>query len=102
MVNGKHLATFLLGAAAGAAFLKYQTMDEEEKEELTGKFKQKAEEFKTEAGAATDKMDEYFKELQTKGGDAMKDLMANAEEFMTSVFNQEKTDSKEKEDTETA
>ncbi len=100
MVNGKHLATFLLGAAAGAAFLKYQTMDEKEKEELTGKFKQKAEEFKTEASAATDKMEEYFNELQAKGGDAMKDLMANAEEFMSTVFDQNKKE--DTQDTETA
>lgn len=86
MVSTKHLATFLLGAAAGAAFLKYQTMTDVEKEELTEKLKQKASELKTEATAATEKMDDYFKELQSKGGDAMKDLMHDAEKYMNDLF----------------
>ena len=30
MVNPKHLATFLLGAAAGAAIMKYNSMTDEE------------------------------------------------------------------------
>lgn len=96
MVNAKHLATFLLGAAAGAAFLKYHQMTDAEKTELTDKFKAKADELKTEASAAADKMEDYFSELQQKGGEAMKDFMANAEKFMQDFFNKDKENNSEK------
>lgn len=86
MVDSKHLATFLLGAAAGAAFLKYKTMTDEEKEEMTEKFKAKAEEFKTEATGAAEKAEGYFEELQEKSTTAMKDIMEDAEEFLDSLM----------------
>ena len=86
MVNSKHLATFLLGAAAGAAFLKYNTMSDEEKEEMMEKFKAKAEEFKSQATDAAEKAEGYFEELQDKSMTAMKDMMDNAEEFFDSIM----------------
>lgn len=86
MVNSKHLATFLLGAAAGAAFLKYKTMTEEEKEEMMEKFKAKAEEFKTEASEAAEKTSGYFEELQEKSTTAMKDIMEDAEDFLNDLM----------------
>ncbi len=90
MVNAKHMATFLLGAAAGAAFLKYKTMSEEEKEEMTEKFKAKAEEFKTQASEAAEKTEGYFEELMGKSGDAMKDIMETTEGFFEELFAQKK------------
>jgi hypothetical protein len=86
MMNAKNLATFLLGAAAGAAFLKYNTMTDEEKEELKEKFRAKAEEFKAEAAAATDKAEGYFEELSEKTSEAMKEIMDNTEEFFDNLF----------------
>lgn len=84
------MATFLLGAAAGAAFLKYKTMSEEEKEEMTEKFKTKAEEFKTQASEAAEKTEGYFEELMGKSGDAMKDIMETTEGFFEELFAQKK------------
>jgi len=86
MVNAKHMATFLLGAAAGAAFLKYKTMSEEEKEEMMEKFKAKAEEFKTQANDTAEKAEGYFEELMSKSGDAMKDMMESSEGFLNDLF----------------
>jgi hypothetical protein len=86
MVNAKHMATFLLGAAAGAAFLKYKTMSEEEKEEMMEKFKAKAEEFKSQATDTAEKAEGYFEELMSKSGDAMKDMMDSSESFFDDLF----------------
>ncbi len=86
MVNAKHMATFLLGAAAGAAFLKYKTMTDEEKEEMMEKFKAKAEEFKTQATETADKAEGYFEELMDKSGEAMKEMMENTENFIDDLF----------------
>lgn len=86
MVNAKHMATFLLGAAAGAAFVKYNTMSDEEKAEMTEKFKTKAEEFKDEASKTAKKAEHYFEELMSKSGEAMKDIMDHAEHFLDDLF----------------
>ena len=40
MINPKHLATFLLGSAAVAAIMKYNSLSEEEKEKLMVDLKQ--------------------------------------------------------------
>ena len=48
-VNSKHIATFLLGAAAGYAAFKYSNMSDEEKEKLMNDIKNKAKDLKTEA-----------------------------------------------------
>lgn len=48
-VNSKHIATFLLGAAAALAVSKYMSMTPEEKEKLAGDIKDKANKVKTEA-----------------------------------------------------
>ena len=85
-VTSKHLATFLLGAAAGLAAYKYMNMTDEEKEKLMADIKAKANSFKDEAENMVDKAKEYFEELRTKGGGALKDHMSNAENVMNDLF----------------
>jgi hypothetical protein len=85
-VNNKHLATFLLGAAAAFGAYKYMNMTEEEKEKLATDIKEKANKLKTSAVDAEDKALEYFAELKTKGTDAMKEYMPKMEEFFESLF----------------
>jgi ElaB/YqjD/DUF883 family membrane-anchored ribosome-binding protein len=85
-VNSKHIATFLLGAAAALAASKYMSMTPEEKEKLAKDVKDKANKLKTEAEEMMDKAKDYFEELKTKGGDALKEHMAGAENMMNDLF----------------
>jgi hypothetical protein len=50
MPNLKQIVTFLLGAAAGYGLFKYNSMTKEEKEKLKKSLKEKATQFKEEAG----------------------------------------------------
>jgi hypothetical protein len=59
-VTSKHLATFILGAAAGIALQKY--LDTEQGEKVMEDLKAKGNELKDEAEAAIEKAPEYFKE----------------------------------------
>ena len=68
-----------------AAILKGQ-YEAEEKEKLAAKLKEKAHQFKDEAESATAKAKDYFAELKTKGGDALKEHMADAEKLMQNLF----------------
>jgi hypothetical protein len=86
MVNPKHIATFLLGAAAGYALFKYNSMTDEEKEKMYADLKQKANDLKDEAEKAADKAGDYFDELKTKGAENMKDYMGEAESFFNDLF----------------
>ncbi len=85
-VNNKHIATFLLGAAAAFGAYKYMKMTDEEKEKLANDLKDKANKVKDQALAAEDKAAEYFNELKTKGGDALKEYMPKMEEFFGNLF----------------
>ncbi|HVK98090.1 MAG TPA: hypothetical protein VM368_09735 [Flavisolibacter sp.] len=85
-VNNKHLATFLLGAAAAFGAYKYLKMTDEEKEQLASSLKEKANNLKDQAVAAEDKALEYFNELKSKGSDAFKEHMPKVEEFFGSIF----------------
>jgi hypothetical protein len=85
-VNSKHIATFLLGAAAGYAAFKYSGMSEEEKEKLMADLKAKAQGLKTEAEGMAEKAKEYFEELKTKGGSAMKEQMGNVDNIFDDLF----------------
>jgi vacuolar-type H+-ATPase subunit H len=87
MVNSKHIATFILGAAAGLALSKYLSMSDEEKEKLMGDLKAKANSFKDEAENAADKAKTYFEELRTKGAESLKEHMAEAEKMVNDLFN---------------
>jgi gas vesicle protein len=85
-VNSKHIATFLLGAAAAFAANKYMNMSPEEKEKLAGTLKDKANEFKTEAENFAEKAKDYFEELKTKGTAALQDHLHDAEKMMSELF----------------
>ncbi len=85
-VNSKHIATFLLGAAAALAASKYMSMTPEEKEKLADDIKDKANKVKTEAEEMMEKAKDYFEELKTKGGEALKDHMTDAEKMMNDLF----------------
>jgi uncharacterized protein YicC (UPF0701 family) len=86
MVNPKHIATFLLGAAAGYALFKYNSMSDEEKEKMYADLKEKANNLKDEAEKAAGKAGEYFEELKTKGAENMKDYMSEAENIFNDLF----------------
>jgi hypothetical protein len=85
-VNSKHIATFLLGAAAAVAAQKYMSMTPEEKEKLAAQLKDKAHQFKDEAESAAGKAKDYFAELKTKGGEALKTHFPDADNFLHHLF----------------
>jgi hypothetical protein len=85
-VKSKHLATFLLGAAAAFGAYKYMKMTDEEKEKLAANLKEKANKLKDSAIDAEDKAMEYFNELKSKGSDAFKEHMPKVEEFFENLF----------------
>ncbi|MDX2046257.1 MAG: hypothetical protein SFU87_05695 [Chitinophagaceae bacterium] len=93
-VNSKHIATFLLGAAAGFAAYKYMNMTDEEKEKLMADIKAKANAFKEEAENMAEKGKEYFEELRSKGGSAFKEHMKGAEDMFNDLFGKKDTGSK--------
>ncbi len=85
-VNSKHVATFLLGAAAALAANKYMNMTPEEKDKLASDIKDKANKLKTEAEGFADKAKDYFEELKAKGTEALKDHMGGVEKMMSDLF----------------
>ena len=85
-VNSKHVATFLLGAAAALAAHKYMNMTPEEKEKLSADLKEKAGKIKDEAESAMEKGKEYFDELRTKGADAMKEHFGDMSTVLHNLF----------------
>ncbi|MBL7728603.1 MAG: hypothetical protein JNM68_12990 [Dinghuibacter sp.] len=85
-VNAKHIATFLLGAAAGFALCKYMNMSDEEKEQFMNNLKNKANNVKDEAEGAVHKAKEYFEELKDKGADALKEHLSDAEKMIKDLF----------------
>ena len=85
-VNSKHVATFLLGAAAALAAHKYMNMTAEEKEKLSSDIKDKANQLKGEAESAMDKGKEYFDELKTKGAEAMKEHFGDVSSMLHNLF----------------
>ncbi len=89
-VNSKHIATFLLGAAAGYAAFKYSGLTEEEKEKLMADIKAKAKDFKSEAEGMADKAQDYFEELRAKGSSAMKGQMGDMENVFDDLFGKKK------------
>jgi hypothetical protein len=88
--GSKHIATFLLGAAAALAAKKYMDMTQEEKEKMISDLKEKAQQLKTDAEGATDKAKEYFEELKQKGGDALKEHMPGIESMLQDLFGNKK------------
>lgn len=86
MVNLKNIAAFVLGAAAGYALFKYNSMTDEEKEKLYADLKEKANKLKDEAEQSFNKASEYFEEMKTKGSENMKDYMSEAEDLFNDAF----------------
>lgn len=89
-VNAKHLATFLLGAAAGIGATKYQNMSPEEREKMIAELKEKAKKFKGDAEDGFEKAKEYFEEIKSKGGDALKENFGEMSHYMQNLFGGEK------------
>ena len=85
-VNSKHMATFLLGAAAAFGAYKYLNMTDEEKQKLGEDIKNKANKLKESALEAEGQAMDYFSELKTKGSDAFKEYMPKMEEFFENLF----------------
>lgn len=85
-VDSKHIATFLLGAAAALAGTKYMSMSPEEKEKLAADLKDKAHKMKDEAEISFDKARDYFDELKTKGTEAFKEHFEDAEKTISDLF----------------
>jgi uncharacterized protein YicC (UPF0701 family) len=83
-INAKHLATFVLGAAAGVAAHKY--LQSEEGEKLLEDLKTKANNLKADAEGAIDKAPEYFEDLKTKGADTLKSSFPDAEAFFKDLY----------------
>jgi uncharacterized protein YicC (UPF0701 family) len=84
MVNAKHLATFIMGAAAGVALHKY--LQTEEGEKMFEDLKSKANDLKTEAEGALDKMPEYFEQLKTQGTEALNKYTPEAEKMLQELL----------------
>lgn len=86
MSNAKHLATFLLGAAAGIGATKYQSMTPEEREKMIAELKEKAKKFKGDAEDGFEKAKEYFEEIRAKGGDALKEHFGDMGGYLQNLF----------------
>jgi len=83
-INSKHLATFILGAAAGVAAHKY--LQSEEGEKLLEDLKSKANNIKSDAEGAVNKAPEYLDELKAKGFDSLKSSFPEAEAFFKDLY----------------
>lgn len=90
-LHAKHLATFILGAAAGYAAARYSAMSDEENEKMIADLKAKARSFKNEAETNAQKAKEYFDELRSRGTDELKRYMADAEKMMNDLFGKSPT-----------
>lgn len=77
-VTSKHLATFILGAAAGVAMHKY--LQTEEGEKLMEDLKTKGQALKSEAEDAIEKAPEYFEELKGQANEKLADTLAMLKE----------------------
>lgn len=83
-VNAKHLATFILGAAAGVALNKY--LQTEDGEKLMTDLKEKGNQLRTEAEGAIDKAPEYFEKLKTEGISALKEKFPDIEKLLQELM----------------
>ncbi|MFN8353425.1 MAG: YtxH domain-containing protein [Spirosomataceae bacterium] len=84
MINAKHLATFILGAAAGVALQKY--LQTEEGEKMLDDLKSQAKDLKNQAEEAVDKAPEYFEQLKTEGSAILKEKFPEVEKFLQDLM----------------
>lgn len=83
-VNAKHLATFILGAAAGVALNKYAQSEDGKK--LMNDLKAKGMELKTEAEEAIDNAPDYFEKLKTQLAEMLKTNFPDAEAAINDIL----------------
>jgi len=83
-VNSKHLATFIIGAAAGVALHKY--LQTEDGEKLLEDLKSKASDLKAEAEGAIEKAPEYFEQLKTRGAESLKSTFPDADRLLKDLL----------------
>ncbi len=79
-VNEKHIATFLLGAAAALGAYKYSKMSDEEKQKLSDNIKDKFHKLKTEAENSADTAKNYFNDLKDKASSMFKEHFPDVEQ----------------------
>lgn len=77
-IKAKHLATFILGAAAGVAMNKY--MNTEDGEKMMESLKEKGKQLKSEAEGAMDKGYDYFEDLKSGANDKLSDVIGSLKE----------------------
>lgn len=77
-VNAKHLATFIMGAAAGVAINKY--LNSEDGEKMMENLKEKGTQLKSEAEGAMDKGNEYFDDLKSGANEKFNEIVGNLKE----------------------
>jgi hypothetical protein len=85
MINAKHLATFIMGAAAGVALNKY--LQTEEGQKTLDNLKAQATDLKGQAENAVQNAPAYFEKLKTEGAAALKDHFPDAEKFLHDLMN---------------
>jgi gas vesicle protein len=83
-VSAKHLATFILGAAAGVALNKY--LQTEEGEKLMEDLKEKGNQFRAQAEDVVNNAPDYFEKLKTEGAQILKDKYPDAENILKELF----------------
>jgi hypothetical protein len=83
-VTAKHLATFILGAAAGVALNKY--LQTEEGEAFLEDLKEKGTKFQSQAEEAIANAPDYFEKLKTEGSDLLKSRFPEAENILKDLF----------------
>jgi len=81
-ISTKNIATFLLGAAAGAAIYKYASMTDEEKEQMIQSLKSKAGKLREEAETGTEMAVDYFSELGREGVASLKEHWSDIEKYI--------------------
>lgn len=87
-VNAKHLATFILGAAAGVALNKY--MQTEDGEKMMADLKEKGTQLKAEAEGAIDHAPDYFEKLKTQLAELLNTNFPNAQQAIDDVLGKKK------------
>ena len=87
-VNAKHLATFILGAAAGVALNKYAQSEDGQK--LMTDLKEKGMQLKTEAEGAVDHAPDYFDKLKEQLSAMLKANFPDAEATIDDVLGKKK------------
>lgn len=83
-VTAKHLATFILGAAAGVALNKY--LQTEEGEKFMDDLKEKGGKLKAEAEETLNNAPEYFEKLKSEGTSILKERFPEAENILKDLF----------------